>query len=175
MRTRAITFNAPRELALTSLALTAPADGDVAVDVAFAGVSAGTERLLWSGEMPFFPGLSYPLVPGYEAVGRVASKGDLQGRPVFVPGANCYEGARGLFGATAERVVVPRSRLVPVPESLCGTAAGADALPVDAVLLALAATAQHAIAPLVADSSAAGLTSETAVLVIGHGALGQLV
>ena len=32
-------------------------------------ISTGTERLLWSGRMPPFPGMGYPLVPGYESVG----------------------------------------------------------------------------------------------------------
>lgn len=175
MRTRAVTFNAPHELAVTELTLTAPADGDVMVDVALSGVSAGTERLLWSGEMPFFPGLAYPLVPGYEAVGEVTSPGALKGRIVFVPGANCYEGARGLFGATAERLVVAAERVVTLPEKLCGTAAGTDEAPVEGVLLALTATAQHAIAPLLTDNNEAGLSADTAVLIIGHGALGQLL
>ena len=34
------------------------------MDVEWSGISTGTERLLWSGRMPPFPGLGYPLVPG---------------------------------------------------------------------------------------------------------------
>jgi myo-inositol-1(or 4)-monophosphatase len=37
--------------------------------VLHSGISTGTERLLWDGTMPPFPGLGYPLVPGYETVG----------------------------------------------------------------------------------------------------------
>lgn len=57
--------------------------------------------------MPPFPGMGYPLVPGYEAAGEVVEAGPDSGlRPgerVFVPGANCFmptEAAklRGLFG-----------------------------------------------------------------------------
>jgi 3-hydroxyethyl bacteriochlorophyllide a dehydrogenase len=44
----------------------------VVVDVEWSGISTGTERLLWSGRMPPFPGMGYPLVPGYESVGRVS-------------------------------------------------------------------------------------------------------
>ena len=48
--------------------------------------------------MPPFPGMGYPLVPGYEAAGEVVEAGarDAASSPathVFVPGANCYDGA----------------------------------------------------------------------------------
>ena len=64
------------------------------VDIAWSGISTGTEKLLWSGRMPEFPGMGYPLVPGYESVGRVceagASSGHQVGESVFVPGSNCF-------------------------------------------------------------------------------------
>ena len=65
-----------------------PEAGDVVVRVQHSGISTGTEKLLWSGAMPPFPGLSYPLVPGYEAVGEVvdvtAGTGHKVGDFVFV-------------------------------------------------------------------------------------------
>ena len=110
--------------------------------------------------MPWFPGLGYPLVPGYEGVGEVASAGaDVPlpvGTRVFVPGAACYRDAKGLFGASARRVVVPYSRIQ------CVDAALGDR----AVLLSLAATAAHAIAA----SPHAGGT-----LIVGHGVVGRLI
>ena len=55
------------------------------------GISTGTEKLFWSGRMPPFPGMGYPLIPGYEAVGEVVEAGPESGRRagehVFVPGA----------------------------------------------------------------------------------------
>jgi 3-hydroxyethyl bacteriochlorophyllide a dehydrogenase len=108
--------------------------------------------------MPPFPGLGYPLVPGYESVGRVIAAGpdarDFIGRTVFVPGATCYREARGLFGGAARRLVVPAARVLPVPASLGE----------QAVLLALAATAHHAIG--------GGPLPD---LIVGHGALGRLL
>ena len=62
------------------------------VETRWSGVSAGTERLLFTGRMPAFPGMGYPLVPGYESVGRVVDAGpdaDRIGTQVFVPGAKC--------------------------------------------------------------------------------------
>ncbi|MHA7872241.1 MAG: hypothetical protein ACX939_07825, partial [Hyphococcus sp.] len=68
---QAVVFAGAKRLDLQDLELTEPADNDIVVDVEWSGVSTGTERLLWSGEMPPFPGMAYPLVPGYESVGRV--------------------------------------------------------------------------------------------------------
>ena len=158
MEAVAVILEAPGRLALRALALDPLTATDVLVEIAWSGVSAGTEKLLWSGRMPSFPGMGYPLVPGYESVGRIVDAGaEVRGRVgewVFVPGANCYQGARGLFGGTAERVVLPSARALPVPESLGR----------DGTLLALAATARHAIA--------GGVAPE---LIIGHGIVGRLL
>lgn len=168
MESLAVILEAPRRIALRRLALTpgqaadagsAPlAPSDVLIEVQWSGVSTGTEKLLWSGEMPNFPGMGYPLVPGYESLGRIIDAGeDAQGRIgdwVFVPGATCYRDARGLFGGTARRVIVPSARALPVSESLGR----------DGVLFALAATALHAMNG-----------GDAPDLIIGHGTLGRLL
>jgi 3-hydroxyethyl bacteriochlorophyllide a dehydrogenase len=140
--------------------LSEPGEDDVVVDVEWSGISTGTEKLLWSGRMPPFPGLSYPLVPGYETVGRIASAGTRSGRAVgervFVPGARCYRDVAGLFGGASRRLVSNGARVLPIPETL----------EADGVLLALAATAFHATA-------APG--AQQPDLVIGHGVLGRLL
>ncbi|NBS77380.1 MAG: chlorophyll synthesis pathway protein BchC, partial [Betaproteobacteria bacterium] len=71
MKAQAIVFDAPRQLSVKQLDLREPGADDLVVDVAYSGISTGTERLLWTGTMPAFPGLAYPLVPGYETVGVV--------------------------------------------------------------------------------------------------------
>lgn len=132
------------------------------VEIDFSGISTGTERLLWSGTMPSFPGMGYPLVPGYESVGRIVSAGPRSGRTagqlVFVPGARCYGEVRGLFGGAASRVVVAGQRTVPISEHLAERG----------VLLALAATAYHAVR---APEGGFRLPE----LIIGHGVLGRLL
>ena len=45
------------------------------VEIAHSGISTGTEKLFWTGTMPPFPGMGYPLVPGYEAAGEVVEAG----------------------------------------------------------------------------------------------------
>ncbi|MCX7891313.1 MAG: chlorophyll synthesis pathway protein BchC [Burkholderiales bacterium] len=160
MKTLAVVVERPSELVLSRLELTPPGDADVVVDVEWSGISTGTERLLFTGRMPPFPGMGYPLVPGYESVGRIAAAGPLAerrvGERVFVPGARCYGEVRGLFGGAASRVVVPAARAIPVDEALGERA----------VLLALAATAQHALA-----APGAGVPD----LIVGHGVLGRLL
>jgi bacteriochlorophyllide a dehydrogenase len=159
MDTVAVVLERPERLVLSRLDLAPPGDADVVVDVEWSGISTGTERLLWSGRMPFFPGMGYPLVPGYESVGRVAEAGPQSGHRVgervFVPGARCFGTVRGLFGGAASRVVVPGNRVTPFDETLGE----------QGVLFALAATAYHAIEPACA----------TPDLIVGHGVLGRLL
>jgi bacteriochlorophyllide a dehydrogenase len=156
----AVVLEKPQQLALSELLLTEPGADDVVVDIEWSGISTGTERLLWLGQMPQFPGLGYPLVPGYESVGRIREVGSQSerhvGERVFVPGARCFGEVRGLFGGAASTLVVNAARVTPVSEDLGE----------HAVLLALAATAQHAL-------SASGARAPD--LIVGHGVLGRLL
>lgn len=157
-RTLAVVLERPGALALRDVELAQPGPADLLVDIEFSGISTGTERLLWTGRMPAFPGLGYPLVPGYESVGRIARAGAetgmAAGDTVFVPGSTGFNGVRGLFGGASRRVVVPAARVLPLPAGLGEPA----------VLLALAATARHAIGD--------GALPE---LIVGHGVLGRLL
>lgn len=158
MQAQVVVFTSPKHLELRSLDLRTPGTGELEVDIEFSGISTGTERLLWDGTMPAFPGMGYPLVPGYESVGRITKAGSdttfKVGSRVFVPGAQSFEGVRNLFGGSASRLVVPEERTVAVEDHL-----GAKA-----VLLALAATSQHALA-----------NQTPPDLIIGHGVMGRLL
>ncbi len=160
METLAVVLQEPERLELSRLALTPPGEGDVVVDIAWSGISTGTEKLLWSGRMPPFPGMGYPLVPGYESVGRISHTSPnpamKPGTLVFVGGATCFGPVRGLFGGAAARLVVPAARAIPIDEAL--GAAG--------VLLALAATAYHA---------SPGEAVAQPDLIVGHGVVGRLL
>ena len=156
----AVVLEQPRRVSLERLALDEPAAADVTVETRWSGVSAGTERLLFTGRMPAFPGMGYPLVPGYESVGQVVDAGPdagiAPGTQVFVPGAKCFgDSVRCVHGGAASLLVAPASRVVPVPPDLGE----------NAVLLALAATALHAL-------SGSALEG---VLIVGHGVLGRLM
>jgi len=162
LKTLAVVVEKPEHLAVKQLELTPPEAEDVIVDIDWSGISTGTERLLWSGTMPAFPGMGYPLVPGYESIGRIREAGPLSqrqaGQHVFVPGARCYGEVHGLFGGASACIVVPGKRTLPVSKDLGERG----------VLLALAATAYNAIcategAPRIPD------------LIVGHGVLGRLL
>ena len=160
MDAKAVILSGPGELGLGELGLTDPGADDIVVDVSHSGISTGTEKLFYDGRMPPFPGMGYPLVPGYEATGEVVEAGRntnlVPGDRVFVPGANCYNGAHGLFGGASSRLVSAASRAVRIDAEL--KAEGA--------LLALAATARHAMA---------GLDKAMPDLIVGHGVLGRLL
>ncbi|MFN3292441.1 MAG: chlorophyll synthesis pathway protein BchC [Gemmobacter sp.] len=165
MDTRAVLLSAPKTLAVTPVTLLAPGPRDLVVRVGHSGISTGTERLFWSGEMPPFPGMGYPLVPGYESEGEVIEAGSetgfCVGERVFVPGANCFgpQGNTpvfGLFGGASEMLVTDAARVTRIDAGM-----GAEG-----ALLALAATARHALA---------GFNTALPDLIVGHGVLGRLL
>jgi 3-hydroxyethyl bacteriochlorophyllide a dehydrogenase len=161
---QAIVFDAPQTLSVQTLELKPFEAADLEVEVSASGISTGTERLLWDGTMPPFPGLGYPLVPGYETVGTVVRAGESPdiavGDTVFIPGSYSFQGVRNIFGGAGSRLIVPHDRVVRV----------APALGPKAVLLALAATCYHAVAfggqrqPMVPPD-----------LIVGHGVMGRLL
>jgi bacteriochlorophyllide a dehydrogenase len=159
MDTTAIVLEEPQRLSVRRVDLRPPADDEVVVRVEASGISTGTERLLWSGRMPPFPGMGYPLVPGYEAVGEVVDAGPLAssriGERVFAPGSSNFIDVRGLFGGAARTLVTRADRVSRLPE-------GAS-VP-EAALLSLAATAHHALS--------GGRSPD---LVVGAGVLGRLI
>ena len=160
IETEAVIIKDPGKLYLGNVVLREPGPGEVVVETHFSGVSTGTERLFWNGEMPAFPGMGYPLVPGYEAVGEVVDARESNklnvGDFVFVPGANCYKDVKGLFGASAKQLIVAEEKLIKIDKNLDATG----------TLFALAATARHAIA---------GLGNKMPNLIVGHGVLGRLL
>ena len=160
MNAMAVVLERPEHLVLNRLDLTEPTADDIVVDTDWSGISTGTEKLLWSGRMPAFPGMGYPLVPGYESVGRIMTAGSNSGLrvgdTVFVPGSNCFGPVRGLFGGAAQRLVVPGKRALRIDAQLAERG----------VLFALAATAHHAC-------SAIG--AQQPDLIVGHGVLGRMM
>lgn len=165
MLTSAVILSGPKDLSIQQLRLTPPGASDVVVKIAHSGISTGTEKLFWSGTMPPFPGMGYPLVPGYEAAGEIvdagAESGFAVGDYVFVPGANCFEPndagpVRGLFGGASQHLVSAGSRVTRIDRGFGAQGA----------LLALAATARHAMA---------GFDRALPDLIVGHGVLGRLL
>lgn len=160
METQAVILEGPQKIGVQTLDLIAPDAQDLVVEIACSGISTGTEKLFYTGQMPPFPGMGYPLVPGYEAMGEVVEAGSDSGYnvgdTVFVPGANCYTDAFGLFGGAAKRLVTKADRVTKIDAGIGPEGA----------LLALAATARHAMA---------GPNKAVPDLIVGHGVLGRLL
>ena len=189
LMTHAVVFNNPQEVVLDRLPIAAPSDDDVIVDIEFSGISTGTEKLLWDGTMPKFPGMGYPLVPGYESIGRViaagSNQGQLVGERVFVPGATCYGEVKGLFGGASSRITIPAARVTVLQSNEPASDVMVAAQP---TLLALAATAHHmlVVAGLEPKNPNPNIKSESdsdsdsdfdapSHLIVGHGVLGRLL
>lgn len=160
MQTQAVILERAETLGLGEVELTPPGTGDLVIRIDHSGISTGTEKLFYTGQMPPFPGMGYPLIPGYEAAGEVVEAdrdtGFKPGDYVFVPGANCYGDVRGLFGGAAHTLVSQADRVTRIDQAWGREGA----------LLALAATARHAMA---------GLHVRMPDLVVGHGVLGRLL
>lgn len=158
----AVVFDHPECADFRRVDLTPPGTDDIVVKIDYSGISTGTERLLWQGTMPQFPGMGYPLVPGYESIGQIIWSGSQSGRAVgqrvFVPGASCFGEIRGLFGGASSMLVVPGRRSQVIDDSLAERG----------ILLALAATAYSAMR-----APEGGFRIPE--LIIGHGVLGRLL
>lgn len=165
--TRAIVIAAPHQLELRNVELIEAGSDDVAVRTAFTSISAGTERMLLAGRMPH-PMLQFPVVPGYETVGKIVGRGanvpaEYDGRWVYIGGARCFQDVNPAWGGQAETLLVDYRRVVPLD----------GVQPEHGVLLALAATALHGVDLLAAE--AAGDLAGRRVLVLGQGPVGQFV
>jgi bacteriochlorophyllide a dehydrogenase len=161
MQTQAIVIPEAGKLELRQVALSAPGPADVVIETAYTSISAGTERMLLGGRMPH-PMLSFPVVPGYETVGRVVGVGadappSLEGAWVYVGGARCFEGVNPAWGGQSRHLIIDHQRVVPL--------GGVD--PRHGVLLALSATAMHGVDLL-------GLREGQRALVLGQGPVGQI-
>jgi bacteriochlorophyllide a dehydrogenase len=170
LSSQAVLLRGPQQVALQPLTLFSSGPDDLLVDVHYSSISSGTERLLWDGSMPHFPGMGYPLVPGYESVGVVRSApshlSEWLDKRVFVPGTQCYGEIKGLFGASSSRLLVSAKRAVQLPAELIANTSAAEP-----TLLALAATARH----MIQVAGPAVFAPDAKNLIVGHGVLGRLV
>jgi len=158
---RAVVIPAASEVILRDVVLTPAGNNDVTIETLFTSISAGTERMLLAGRMPH-PMLQFPVIPGYETVGRIIATGsnvpgEMLDKMVYVGGARCYEGVNPAWGGQSSHLHADYTRVV--------TLEGMDAT--HGVLLALAATALHGV-------DIAGDITGKRVLVLGQGPVGQI-
>ncbi|BCX02499.1 MAG: alcohol dehydrogenase [Candidatus Roseilinea sp.] len=163
MKTRAIVIPATNTVELREVELKPLGADDVLIQTTLTGISAGTERMLLRGVMPH-PMLQFPVVPGYETVGKVIEAGTNArawlGKRVYVGGNYGFVGVNPAFGGQSAHIVAPQSHLTDL-QSLTDE---------QGVLLALAATALHGVD--VAFDTLRG--PAPSVLILGQGIVGQL-
>ena len=169
----AIVFERPRQAVVKDIPITPPGDDAVVIRTTRSAISTGTEMKVWSGLSGSLGGeLWYPLVPGYEGVGRV----ERVGRSVSAALARFKPGDRVMInevrrypdhcaawgGQCALAIKDPRTAPSPFdPPALIPDAVSDE----EAVLAYLAAVAEKGV------RKAAPKAGET-VLVIGLGLIG---
>ncbi len=122
MKRRSVYFAAPREAAVVTEALPAPAPDEVLVETLVSAISPGTEMLFYRGQLPpgvsvdtsiasLSGGLRYPLKYGYACVGRVIGLG-----------ADVPDGWRGrlvfAFHPHESHFCMPVAGLLPLPPGI---------------------------------------------------------
>ncbi|MFM2309822.1 MAG: hypothetical protein RLY87_1944 [Chloroflexota bacterium] len=158
---RAIVMPKAETVEVRSVALTPALATDVTIQTLYTSISAGTERMLYAGHMPH-PMLQFPVIPGYETVGRVIAVGadapaELMDQIVYVGGARCYVDVNPAWGGQSSIIHADGKRVVTL-----------DGLnPEHGVFLALAATALHGV-------DIAGDINGKKILILGQGPVGQL-
>ncbi len=162
LKSKAVVLPKRHVVELRNVLVSEPGAKDVLVRTAYTSISAGTERMLLEGRMPH-PALSFPVVPGYETVGKVVKVGnkappDLLDQWVYVGGSRCFKGVNPAWGGQSQYITTEADRVIP----LNGIA------PESGVLLALGATALHGL-------NVAEVRRSDHVLVLGQGIVGQLV
>lgn len=163
MKSKAVVFTAPEHLELRDVNLRDLEPSDVLVETFWTSISAGTEKMLFMGRLPKMQMTEYPVIPGYETVGKVIKIGsnvpeEYLGKFVYVSGSFGYTDVNAAFGGASQYVVSPyhkTTRLDMLEDVSLGLA------------LPLAATALHIV-----DLAA---VTDKRILVLGEGAVGLLV
>lgn len=163
MKSKAVVFYAPEQLELREVELRELGSDDVLIETYWTSVSAGTEKMLFQGKLPPMQMTSYPVIPGYETVGKIIQKGEhvpdsALGSFVYVSGSLGYIGVNAAWGGSSAYIVSPFHKTIRV-DSIRDVSLG--------LALPLGATALHAV-----DLAE---VSRKKVLVLGQGAVGLLV
>lgn len=169
----AIVIERPRHAVVADIPITPPGDDAVVIRTTMSAISTGTELKVWSGLSGSLGGeLWYPLIPGYEGVGRIervgrAATGALArfkpGDRVMINEVRRYPQHCAAWGGQCG-LAVKDPRTAPAPFD--GPAAIPDAVSdEEAVLAYLAAVAEKGVV------KAAPRAGET-VVVVGLGLIG---
>lgn len=142
-----------------------PRPGMVLIETHYTGISAGTELMVLDGKLPNIARgvVRYPLVPGYENVGRVVASdsgatGFAEGSWVCSEGSPNFQDFQSCWGGHCGHVLVPAKETFSLPVGMT---------PEDGVFMVLTSIALHGI-----QRARIGL-GET-VAIFGQGVVGLL-
>ncbi len=156
---RAIVFTAPHQVEIRYLELPDPKAGELVIQSLYSGVSTGTETRVLSGKQT---GGTFPLIPGYEAIGRVVACGEATslkpGDVVFHTGSSCTGEFTKCWGGHIEYALVKETDSYAVPQGLD---------PADGVYAKVGAIALHGV-------KRAQITAQDTVVIVGLGLIGHL-
>ncbi len=167
-KAKAIVFERPKVVAFKEIPLTPVDDDTIVVQTTMSGISSGTDMKTWLGLQHPGNNVWYPLVPGYEAVGRIVHVGknvrDLQvGQRVMANECRAYPQQCAAWGGNAAYIIKNRTTgctgmdaVAKIPDNVSDE---------EAVVAYLACVAKRGI------DKVAVLPEET-VLVIGAGNIG---
>lgn len=159
IKSRAVVFTAPHQVAIKHLDIPEPKAGELLIKSLYSGVSTGTETRVLSGKQA---GGNFPLIPGYEAIGRVVACGKATalkpGDIVFHTGSSFTGEFTKCWGGHVEYALVKEADVYPVP-------AGLD--PAVGVYAKVGAIALHGV-------KRAQITVQDTVVIVGLGLIGHL-
>jgi len=139
--------------------------GHLLIETHVSGISSGTELMVLDGQLPNIAHgyVRYPLVPGYENVGRVISVGSgvtgfEEGDWVCSEGSSNFPGLQSCWGGHCERVMAPAKEVFRLPKELP---------PEHGIFMVLTAVALHGV-------QRARIGLGDTVVVFGAGVVGLL-
>lgn len=125
MKARAVCALSADTVAIREVVIPEPGPAEVLVSTACSSISTGTERWVITGQFhpPGRPPNPYPLVPGYQKVGRVEAFGHevhglSVGQWVFATTSLISSGAASVWGGHIEYSVCHETEVIPLPDGL---------------------------------------------------------
>ncbi|MFA4943783.1 MAG: zinc-binding dehydrogenase [Lentisphaeria bacterium] len=118
MKSKAIVFPAPNQIAIDEIELPALKKGQVLTKTLYTGVSTGTETRVLAGNQS---GTVFPCIPGYENIGEVVDVGEgaslKKGVKVFVGQSEFTGPFSAMWGGQVEYAISHAERLISIPEN----------------------------------------------------------
>lgn len=159
IKSRVIVFTAPHRVEIRHLEIPEPKAGELLIQSLYSGVSTGTETRVLSGKQT---GGNFPLIPGYEAIGRVVACGESTslkpGDIVFHTGTSYTGEFTKCWGGHIEYALIKETDSYLVPQGLD---------PADGVYARVGAIALHGV-------KRAQITAQDTVVIVGLGLIGHL-